>query len=1320
MEGEAGRRMLSIFANTACFGDFPDNYTDGRGVTWPSYTMTIPLSAQLLYVLTYSIGPVEVISNGSSQRVKAVPEGTKRAFESVSAWSIDERLYSYYAGNFSGIKLSYDYAILYALRTSLLLDIPATNLYDPTFLQGLIINHYRQVTGCSDLLYILMPLHGRQIVLGLFRVLHDIFHMLQLGPRGRVAPSRLLSCPSIFSRPRPPRRLRVLSKLPRSRYQAPRPPLPLVESLDMAYGTSFLGLVICQSRANLIDIITCGANPAARRRESSHQIVSCQQPRGLHGLIPPPASLGPAPESLYNHYLPLEPGYIRLLRLFPPREGDASMQCKLFEYPLRKLQQGTHLYETLISINSRVQTHVTQNLHDALMHLRDRSLERILWVDTICINQADDTEKGHQVRFMAEIYAHASRVIVWLGKADDGDNSAQALEALAKPPERRRSTGARLPLSKMGISKQYSLCWSGHGSSASGCVLQEVAAARNILVKCGPSEMEGYAFCIGLSALKLPSDTYPDLHGLIPPITYLMRYAPSQSRSRHDLVDGSRPDRPFSLDIRHLGELVDMYHSRKASDPRYKVYALLGMCSDDPISAGFKTLRAGARVDTWDEHSIAVIRGKGCILGEMTSRDNHQDDGEDIDITWKNPQFDTSIPARYRNQDGAHHFIVQASAKHVQKGDVVCLLEAASKPTVIRLCSSTNHAAVVMLALSLADVERLKPDPNSVPAIIRWPDRLQAVTAFPVDFDLVWDWDVPQREMQDRDYEHLVGGGLVATHDLGKGAGQTTTMNESAPLRHLGLDRAIRLWRFGLLLNWAGWYQGAAERLSDAVEIYEKAPNWTPLDWAAEAGDEATARLLIANRNHGRSLSWARSPLDLAIVGGHEAVVRLLLGATPIDHGLRNFLDKPMRQAPKDGYAPFVELLLSEGASAEGQHAWETGPSHIAAEAGHMAVVKLLLDRGATIEGDGSGWFQWKDYTPLRLAAGAGHENVVRLLLDRGVIIDAWDGESDGSPLCRAAKGRHEGTVRLLLERHAALQWDAQPLRLAARAGHHAIVQLLLDKTTSRLERCVRESVLEEAVEGGDVGVVKLLLDRGIADEEGLGQKVLKKAVEEGHEAVVQLLLCRGTPAGTIWDAGHTALSWAIWNQRGAVAILLLNAGADINRRAGDDGRSLLWKTVEWGNEAVVRLLLDRGAAVRDQNGDHSWMLLGHAVKAGHQDVVRLLLGKGLGSEAERDHDGRALLLQAAKVGQETVVRLLLDRGVPMPENGSENSRMLLWQTAEAGHTAVLRLLIDRGMVIKGEFNRLLLWRAIETGYSVVVQLLFDMGASAEEQNGRG
>jgi hypothetical protein len=131
-------------------------------------------------------------------------------------------------------------------------------------------------------------------------------------------------------------------------------------------------------------------------------------------------------------YSPLSPGAdnIRLLRLMPSANGStdgSDVQCDLFEYSLQDLGKRTHPYEALsytwggeekpysITIGEQ-NLNVTSNLYRALLHLRHRSLDRIIWVDAICIDQKTKEEQGQQVQLMAMIYSKAHRVLVWLGE----------------------------------------------------------------------------------------------------------------------------------------------------------------------------------------------------------------------------------------------------------------------------------------------------------------------------------------------------------------------------------------------------------------------------------------------------------------------------------------------------------------------------------------------------------------------------------------------------------------------------------------------------------------------------------------------------------------------------------------------------------------------------------------------------------------------------------------------------------------------------------------------------------------------------------------
>jgi len=60
---------------------------------------------------------------------------------------------------------------------------------------------------------------------------------------------------------------------------------------------------------------------------------------------------------------------------------------------------------------------ISQNLEQAIRHIRSSEELTFLWADALCINQDDTTERGHQVTLMASIYRRAQRTVVWLGDA---------------------------------------------------------------------------------------------------------------------------------------------------------------------------------------------------------------------------------------------------------------------------------------------------------------------------------------------------------------------------------------------------------------------------------------------------------------------------------------------------------------------------------------------------------------------------------------------------------------------------------------------------------------------------------------------------------------------------------------------------------------------------------------------------------------------------------------------------------------------------------------------------------------------------------------
>ncbi|CAI9633017.1 unnamed protein product [Alternaria burnsii] len=69
---------------------------------------------------------------------------------------------------------------------------------------------------------------------------------------------------------------------------------------------------------------------------------------------------------------------------------------------------------------------VTTNCLASLRRFRT-SIDRLIWVDAICINQYDLRERGHQVSLMRDIFTSAARVLTYLGGSDHAVKSAIVL-----------------------------------------------------------------------------------------------------------------------------------------------------------------------------------------------------------------------------------------------------------------------------------------------------------------------------------------------------------------------------------------------------------------------------------------------------------------------------------------------------------------------------------------------------------------------------------------------------------------------------------------------------------------------------------------------------------------------------------------------------------------------------------------------------------------------------------------------------------------------------------------------------------------------------
>lgn len=89
---------------------------------------------------------------------------------------------------------------------------------------------------------------------------------------------------------------------------------------------------------------------------------------------------------------------------------------------------GLPLYDQWMTINGHIYP-VTEHLYRALQRIRDESSNTELWIDALCINQQDTSERSGQVDNMLAIYWKASQVLVWLGDMPSNGEQSKA-EAL--------------------------------------------------------------------------------------------------------------------------------------------------------------------------------------------------------------------------------------------------------------------------------------------------------------------------------------------------------------------------------------------------------------------------------------------------------------------------------------------------------------------------------------------------------------------------------------------------------------------------------------------------------------------------------------------------------------------------------------------------------------------------------------------------------------------------------------------------------------------------------------------------------------------------
>jgi hypothetical protein len=261
---------------------------------------------------------------------------------------------------------------------------------------------------------------------------------------------------------------------------------------------------------------------------------------------------------------------------------------------------------------------ITENSRAALKRLRLRDRPRVLWIDQLCINQWDNNEKARQVQLMRDIYAKSQACLIWIGEVKDevGLANAEAAFALLSYVARfSDDSGGEVPVPEVLQSSQEF----GGAMAAIDDIqgntwwrrvwtVQESVLPPSATLLWGPLSLSWTQLSRAAQAFAEGVSPMPDR------VTERMR----SDRRYHEVISWllanviwrevakGRTDSPAYV--------VQRWRFQEASDPRDKIYALLGLCSRGSLPTVEKCDYKSSVVDVFCNLTMDLILSENSLL----------------------------------------------------------------------------------------------------------------------------------------------------------------------------------------------------------------------------------------------------------------------------------------------------------------------------------------------------------------------------------------------------------------------------------------------------------------------------------------------------------------------------------------------------------------------------------------------------------------------------------------------------------------------------------------------------------------------------------
>jgi ankyrin repeat protein len=321
--------------------------------------------------------------------------------------------------------------------------------------------------------------------------------------------------------------------------------------------------------------------------------------------------------------------------------------------------------------------------------------------------------------------------------------------------------------------------------------------------------------------------------------------------------------------------------------------------------------------------------------------------------------------------------------------------------------------------------------------------------------------------------------------------------------------------------------------LEAGVDVHAKNDDLkTPLDKAREYNyPEIVALLEVAMSGPAAvpAIPPPQPPGDIFVLcqEGNERDVQACIAADEtLIHARdpKNFNRSPLHVAVQCGKTVTVQLLLEAGADKEAKDKFNLTPLLIAAKSGLANISQILLQAGADKDAKDN-----SQKTPMHLAVNMGNISTVQVLVEAGADVHAKD---------------KDGKIPLDISRERAALYPG--------SGHEEIVALLETLTVASESTPVStadvQSSTEAPVASGSTPV-----------DAASGEDIFVRISKGNEQGVQELIAADNTVVNSKGPCGMTPLHYAIAYNQGAIAKLLLKAGADPHTKCDDGNTSLAY-----------------------------------------------------------------------------------------------------------------------------------------------------------------